>query len=120
MILITSGPMSEWTVIKRRIDASVSFERPWNDYVAEFGDVDGNYWIGLKTMHELTAAQSLSLQIDLEPYNIAYLEVSYQQFLIGDAASQYQLTISGYSTTSTDASESFYSHSGMGFTVHDI
>ena len=57
----------DWTVIQRRVDASASFERSWADYVAGFGDVDGNYWIGLQTMHELTAAQSMSLQIDLEP-----------------------------------------------------
>ena len=109
----------DWTVIQRRVNASVSFERSWDDYVAGFGDVDGNYWIGLQTMHELTSAQPMSLQIDLEPYNIAYLEVNYQQFLIGDAASQYQLTISGYSTTSTDATETFNYHSGFGFTTYD-
>lgn len=35
-----------WTVIQKRIDGSVDFWKVWDDYVAGFGDVDGEYWLG--------------------------------------------------------------------------
>lgn len=37
---------SGWTVIQRRLDGSVDFDRDWADYVHGFGDVIGEYWIG--------------------------------------------------------------------------
>ena len=45
-----------WIVIQRR-NASmgwVNFVRGWTDYKNGFGDLDGEFWIGLKQIHELT------------------------------------------------------------------
>ena len=36
-----------WTVFQRRVDASVDFYREWSDYIAGFGDLNGNLWAGL-------------------------------------------------------------------------
>ena len=93
--IITPGLEQEdgWIIIQRRVDDSVSFERSWNEYVTGFGDVEGNFWLRLEEMHDLTAAQSMSLQIDVVPFNIPAVSIPYQQFHVGDAASGYLLTI---------------------------
>ena len=43
-----------WTVIQRRIDGSVDFNRSWSDYEKGFGDLNGEFWYGLKNMNCLT------------------------------------------------------------------
>ena len=43
-----------WIVVQRRKDGSVDFNRPWNDYEKGFGDLNGEFWYGLKSMHCLT------------------------------------------------------------------
>ena len=41
--------------IQRHVDPDVSFSHGWVDYEAGFGDLDGDFWIGLAEMHRLTA-----------------------------------------------------------------
>ena len=43
-----------WTHILRRYNGSIRFDRNWNDYVNGFGGIEGEHWLGLKYIHELT------------------------------------------------------------------
>ena len=102
------------------MDASVSFEKSWDEYVAGFGDADGNFWLGLEAIHDLTEAQPMSLQIDVVPYHIPAVSIPYQQFHVGDAASEYLLTITN-DTPGTGWSKynSLKYHSGKKFSTYD-
>ena len=75
------------------MDASVSFERSWDEYAVGFGDVDGNFWLGLDTIHDLTTACTMKLRIDVVPFNLPAVSIPYPHFHVGDAASQYLLNI---------------------------
>ena len=120
-VIITPGLEQEdgWIIIQRRVDASVLFEKSWNEYVAGFGDVDGNFWLGLEVIHDLTTAQPMSLQIDVVLCNTSSVSIPYQQIHVDDAASDYLLTI----TSDTSGDETLYTsmnyHSGSKFSTPD-
>ena len=106
-----------WTVVQRRFDGSVDFYLGWEDYKDGFGDIGGEYWLGLDKLNRLTSTGlSWQLRIDLEDFdgNTAY--ALYEDFHIGDEATLYQITIGSYSGT---AGDSLSSDNGMEFSTND-
>jgi len=87
-----------WTVIQRRVDESVPFNRGWDEYEAGFRDPEGNYWMGLKNIHLLTRHPA-TLYIDLEMFTGSTAYAHYSRFSVGDADTDYQLHARGYSGT---------------------
>jgi hypothetical protein len=75
--MTTSG--GGWTVFQRRLDGSVDFYRGWQDYKKGFGELDGEFWLGLEKIHRLTRFQRNRLRIDLGDTagNTGYAEYSY-------------------------------------------
>ena len=106
-----------WTVFQRRQDGSVDFYRNWTDYENGFGDLTGEFWLGLSKIHRLTKEGSNTLRVDLENFsgNTAY--ANYSTFSISDGSTEYILTVGGYSGTATDSLGSY--HNGRKFTTRD-
>ena len=92
-----------WTVIQRRKDGSVDFNRPWSDYENGFGDLNGEFWYGLENINCLTQTGQWEIRIDLEFENKVKSYLHYNVFKVGSATDEYPLTISGFTgITPTD------------------
>ncbi|XP_063405952.1 fibrinogen-like protein A [Mytilus trossulus] len=105
-----------WTIIQRRLDGSVNFQRTWTDYENEFGNIDGEYWLGNKHIHSLTSSGKYELRIDLTGTSNTGKYAVYKTFVVGDAASKYKLTIGNYSG---NAGDQMAYHNGMKFSTTD-
>ena len=105
-----------WTVFQRRKDGSVDFYRNWTDYENGFGDLTGEFWLGLSKIHHLTKEGSNTLRVDLGDFegNTAY--ANYSTFSVGDGSTEYILTVGGYSGT---AGDSLVYDNGMRFSTRD-
>ncbi|XP_066296432.1 fibrinogen C domain-containing protein 1-A-like [Branchiostoma lanceolatum] len=106
-----------WTVIQRRVDGRLNFVRHWADYKIGFGRVEGEHWLGLAKIHNLTSQNSYELYVELEDWegNLAYAK--YDTFSIGDESTDYTLNIGGYSG---NAGDSMGWHNGMKFSARDV
>ena len=104
-----------WTVFQRRMDGSVDFYQNWTDYQQGFGNLSGEFWLGLDKIHRLTST-STQLQIDLQDFNGSSRYAQYTSFSVGDSASKYILSVSGYNGTTGD---SLAWHNGQKFSTRD-
>ena len=104
-----------WTVFQRRINGTQNFYLDWADYVRGFGDLNGEFWLGLSNMHRLTIHTTL-LRIDLADFDGDVRFAKYTPFQVGDSDSKYTLTVSGYNGNAGDA---LTRHSGHAFSTKD-
>ncbi|KAH3768163.1 uncharacterized protein LOC127844641 [Dreissena polymorpha] len=54
-----------WTIFQRRFNGSVDFYRNFSDYENGFGNVAGEYWLGLKYIYEITSNGSFQLRVNI-------------------------------------------------------
>ena len=84
-------------MFQRRQDGSVDFFRGWNDYKLGFGNLNGEFWLGLDKIHRLTAGKNKKLRVDLEATAGTILLAEYSSFAVANEKAKYQLTVGGYS-----------------------
>ncbi|KAM7363115.1 uncharacterized protein ACRADG_000166 [Cochliomyia hominivorax] len=108
----------DWLLIQRRHDGSVDFFRDWNEYEEGFGDVDGEFFIGLKKLHALTNYNGpQELMIVMEDVNGTRAHAKYDTFAIGNDTESYKLKKLGKYTGT--AGDSLKQHLGMKFSTKD-
>ena len=106
-----------WTVFQRRQDGSVDFYRNWTDYEDGFGNLTGEFWLGLGKINRLTKEQSNTLRVDLGDFSNNKVYAQYTTFSVGDSTTEYTLTVGGYSGTAGDSLTDW--HNGRKFTTRD-
>ena len=106
-------------MFQRRMDGSQNFFLSWDDYVKGFGDVNGEFWLGLSKLHRLTANTSHTnrLRVDLGDFDGNTAHAKYSTFRIGDSISKYTLSVYGYSGTAGDSLNNY--HNGRPFSTKD-
>ncbi|XP_065898504.1 fibrinogen-like protein A [Dysidea avara] len=109
-----------WTVIQRRKDGSENFNRPWADYERGFGELNSEFWYGLKLMNCLTLTGQWELRVDFEFQNKTRSYLHYNVFKVGSASEKYPLTIDGFTgETPTDPFTTQHYLNGMKFSTYD-
>ncbi|KAL9985715.1 hypothetical protein ACROYT_G008153 [Oculina patagonica] len=105
-----------WTVFQKRIDGSVDFYRGWADYKRGFGNLNGEFWLGLDKIHRLTKTTKNRLRVDLKDTagKTAYAE--YDMFAVTSERTKYQLSLGTYSGK---AGDSLSGHRGYPFSTKD-
>ena len=108
-----------WIVIQRRNASlgTVNFTRNWEDYENGFGDLDGEFWIGLRNIHELTNQHDVDLQISVWNDTEISITWNYSTFIIAGPEQKYQLTVSG--GTGDGGRDAFAYNNGHFFTTYD-
>uniref|UniRef100_A0A8C5PLG3 Angiopoietin like 3 n=1 Tax=Leptobrachium leishanense TaxID=445787 RepID=A0A8C5PLG3_9ANUR len=82
-----------WTVIQKRLDGSVDFNQTWEEYSNGFGDLVGEFWLGLAKIYTLAQQADYILHIELQDWkeNKRYVEYA---FSLGNEDSRYALQLS--------------------------
>ena len=107
-------------VFQRRMDGTEDFYRNWTDYVKGFGDLNGEFWLGLNKIHRLTQAANTTLRVDLADFEGQTRYAKYTTFQVLDSSRKYQLNIRGYSGDAGDSmTSSPHSTNGVKFTTND-
>ena len=86
-----------WTAFQKRLDGSVDFYLNWNDYKHGFGNLNGEFWLGLDKIHRLTSDYNSMLRVDLVDFegNTAYAE--YKKFGVMSENDKYKLILGSLS-----------------------
>uniref|UniRef100_A0A3Q2DV36 Fibrinogen like 2 n=1 Tax=Cyprinodon variegatus TaxID=28743 RepID=A0A3Q2DV36_CYPVA len=111
-----------WTLLQRRQDGRVSFNRTWVEYRAGFGVLDGgDFWLGNNKIHPLTRDRDMELRVELEDFQGVTGHAQYEYFRVASERLRYRLTVGGYSGTAGDALRfsKTYDHNNRAFTTPD-
>ncbi|XP_055600233.1 ficolin-1-like [Uranotaenia lowii] len=107
-----------WTVIQYRFNGSVDFYRGWGAYEEGFGDLEGEFWLGLEKIHQLTYSKRHELHVILEDFEGNSKVAQYDDFRVTDKAEMYKLKSLGqYNGT---AGNSLNDHRDQKFTTFDV
>ncbi|XP_030629810.1 angiopoietin-related protein 2b [Chanos chanos] len=105
-----------WTVIQRRMDGSVNFFRNWETYKQGFGNIDGEYWLGLENIYWLTNQGNYKLLVTMEDWSGRKVFAEYASFRLESEAEFYKLRVGRYHG---NAGDSLTWHNGKQFTTLD-
>uniref|UniRef100_A0A8C1W587 Fibrinogen gamma chain n=2 Tax=Cyprinus carpio TaxID=7962 RepID=A0A8C1W587_CYPCA len=126
-----------WTVLQRRRDGSVDFNKKWNQYKEGFGylspDDKTEFWLGNEKIHLLSVQSSVPyvLRIEMVDWEGNKKYADYSTFKLGPEVDAYRLTYAYYYGGDAgdafdgfdfgeDPSDKFYtSHNGMQFSTPD-
>ena len=86
-----------WLVLVRRtpdVDGRVNFDRTWDEYEKGFGDLNTEFWYGLKNIHCLTNREPVEVQINLKKRDGTGKILKYGHFVVDGPDNQYTLHVS--------------------------
>uniref|UniRef100_H2XYC1 Fibrinogen C-terminal domain-containing protein n=1 Tax=Ciona intestinalis TaxID=7719 RepID=H2XYC1_CIOIN len=96
------GDKNGWITIQKRVNGAINFDRGWQNYVDGFGNVYGEYWIGLEHIHALTYQNTTTdqfgsyvtpprMRIDFVDQDGVTAYAEYRVFVVSGAKQKYRL-----------------------------
>jgi len=85
-----------WTTLLRRYDGTLNFDRGWNAYRDGLGDLTGEFWVGLATLHKLTGGATFTIRFDLESPDGEKKYAEYSGSKLGSWKSKFRITVGNY------------------------
>ena len=110
-----------WIVILRRrrnVIPNVNFARSWDDYENGFGDLNTEFWLGLRNIHCLTTRDDVDLMIDLRQADGNGMTWIYHNFKIDGSNQKYRLHI-GEAEGPPNGNDAMTPHNGTFFSTYD-
>ncbi|CAB3981847.1 Hypothetical predicted protein, partial [Paramuricea clavata] len=105
-----------WTVFQRRQNASVDFFRGWQEYKNGFGNLNGNFWLGLEKIHRPTQSDKNFLRVDLTYFTNELAYAEYGTFSVASESEFFKLEVGSFSGNARD---SLSYHNNIKFTTKD-
>ena len=110
-----------WIVILRRrknVFSHVNFTKNWDSYENGFGDLNTEFWLGLRNIHCLTTRDEVDLMIDLRQADGNGMTWIYHTFKVDGSNEKYQLHI-GDAEGPPNGNDAMAHHDGSLFTTFD-
>ena len=85
-----------WTVFLKRVNGSADFYQDVAAYTQGFGNVNGEYWLGLDALHALTATKTYQLRADMSDWDGASAHSLHASMVVADASDEYRLTVGAF------------------------
>ncbi|KAM6989647.1 tenascin-N isoform 1-T1 [Tautogolabrus adspersus] len=105
-----------WLMLQRRTNGKLDFMKRWRQYIAGFGNMTDEFWIGLDKIYQLTNTPTqYELRFDLGLGSERAYAV-YDNFKIAPVKQKFKLTIGTYRGTAGDA---MTYHQGQPWTTVD-
>lgn len=112
-----------WTIIQRRVDDALSFDKPRKDYNVGFGNMKkGNFWLGLEKIKRITDSGTHELYFGLESFLSAPNQLGYSRYAsfgLGTDSNDYTLSLGTHITAESSIGDSFGGHGGEKFSTPD-
>ncbi|VVC86214.1 unnamed protein product [Leptidea sinapis] len=106
-----------WTVIQNRFDGSQDFFKAWSDYKHGFGNLAGEFWLGLEKLNFLTNQKLYELRVEMESQSGQEAYATYSVFTVGSEYEGYRISTLG--TYRGNAGDSLTYHAGQKFSTLD-
>ncbi|KAJ8311357.1 hypothetical protein KUTeg_010712 [Tegillarca granosa] len=114
-----------WVIIQRRINGNVNFDRLWEDYAEGFGNMSGEFWLGLRYIYVLTEVLSeISFEFVIRDTGLNASAV-YNNFTIENEKNFFRMHVGNQAVYNKVLSpyitrqNGFYYHNNMKFTTRD-
>ncbi|KAK7077332.1 hypothetical protein SK128_003768 [Halocaridina rubra] len=114
--MVTDG--GGWTVIQRRADIQPreDFFRTWMEYALGFGNLTGEFWLGLDHIHILANQKLSKVRFDMGDFENNTRFAEFRFFYVHDRSQSFKMEVNGYSG---DAGDGFSNLNGQRFTTKD-